>query len=101
MKKNFFLIFLLLLLLKLFSFQEITNKAINICGRKELGYKIPNKKSDCEDPYVKNKFCCFVQVYKMKFCALLTKKANEEIEKEFNEKINITNKENQIKIECN
>ena len=100
--KSFLLIILsTLLLLKFSLFQSISNKAINTCGRKDLRYNIPNSKEDCIDPFVKNKYCCFVEVYKMKFCALLLKQANDEIKEEFNEKLNIKNENDKIKIECN
>ena len=104
MIKNKSLIFLIistLLLLKFSLSQSRTNKAINTCGRKDLRYNIPNSKEDCIDPFVKNKYCCFVEVYKMKFCALLLKQANDEIKEEFNEKINIKNENDKIKIEFN
>lgn len=100
--KSFILIIISTILLLNFSLsQSTTNKAINTCGRKDLRYNIPKSKEDCIDPFVKNKYCCFVEVYNMKFCALLLKKANNEIKDEFNEKLNIKNETDKIKIECN
>ncbi len=100
--KSFLLIILsTLLLLKFSLFQSTSNKAINTCGRKDLRYNIPNSKEDCKDPFVKNKYCCFVEVYQMKFCALLSKNANNDIKDEFNEKLNIKNEKDKIKIQCN